>query len=82
MLNGTCTLLQVQGVITVILCTETQWENAIENSKNAIQVWVWVWVRTQKKKQCGDGIVNLIMNEYGCYGKGHTLHSSGQIELI
>ena len=26
------------------------------------------------------GIVNLIMNEYTCYGKGHTIHSSGQIE--
>ena len=26
------------------------------------------------------GIVNLILNEYACYGKGHTLHSSGQIE--
>ena len=26
------------------------------------------------------GIVNLIMNEYGCYGKGHTILSSGQIE--
>ena len=26
------------------------------------------------------GIVNLIMNEYACYGKGHTIHSSGQIE--
>ena len=25
------------------------------------------------------GIVNLIMNEYACYGKGHTIHSSGQI---
>ena len=24
--------------------------------------------------------VNLIMNEYTCYGKGHTIHSSGQIE--
>ena len=23
------------------------------------------------------GIVNLIMNEYACYGKGHTIHSSG-----
>ena len=22
------------------------------------------------------GIVNLIMNEYDCYGKGHTIHSS------
>ena len=26
------------------------------------------------------GIFNLIMNEYACYGKGHTIHSSGQIE--
>ena len=26
------------------------------------------------------GIVNLIMNEYACYGKGHTIHSSRQIE--
>ena len=28
------------------------------------------------------GIVNLIMNEYACYGKGHTIHSSGHIELF
>ena len=26
------------------------------------------------------GIVNLIMNEYAGYGKGHTIHSCGQIE--
>ena len=26
------------------------------------------------------GLVNLIMNEYACYGKGHTILSSGQIE--
>ena len=26
------------------------------------------------------GRVNLIMNEYAGYGKGHTIHSSGQIE--
>ena len=26
------------------------------------------------------GIVNLIVNEYACYGKGHTIYSSGQIE--
>ena len=26
------------------------------------------------------GIIYLIMNEYACYGKGHTIHSSGQIE--
>ena len=25
------------------------------------------------------GLVNLIMNEYACYGKGHTIHSSEQI---
>ena len=30
--------------------------------------------------QTNYGIVNLIMNEYACYGKGHTIHSSGQIE--
>ena len=27
-----------------------------------------------------NGIVNLIMNEYTYYGKGHSIHSSGQIE--
>ena len=27
-----------------------------------------------------NGIVNLIMNKYAYYGKGHTIHSSGQIE--
>ena len=26
------------------------------------------------------GMVNLIINEYACYGIGHTIHSSGQIE--
>ena len=26
------------------------------------------------------GIVNLTMNEYAYYGKGHSIHSSGQIE--
>ena len=26
------------------------------------------------------GIVNLTMDEYACYGKGYTIHSSGQIE--
>ena len=30
--------------------------------------------------QTNHGIVNLIMNEYAWYGKGHTIHSSGQIE--
>ena len=32
--------------------------------------------------QTNHGIVNLIMNEYACYGKGHTIHSSGQIECF
>ena len=26
------------------------------------------------------GIVKFIMNEYTCYGKGHSIYSSGQIE--
>ena len=26
------------------------------------------------------GIANLILNEYAYYGKGHSIHSSGQIE--
>ena len=28
------------------------------------------------------GIVSLIMNEYAYYGKGHSIHSSGQIEWL
>ena len=27
-------------------------------------------------------VVNLILNEYACYGKGYTIHSSGQIEWL
>ena len=30
--------------------------------------------------QTNHSIVNLTMKEYACYGKGHTIHSSGQIE--
>ena len=30
--------------------------------------------------EANHSIVNLIMNEYPCYGKGHSIHSSGQIE--
>ena len=33
MLNGTCTLLQVRRVSTVILHTEMRWENTIEKTK-------------------------------------------------
>ena len=28
------------------------------------------------------GIVNLIINEYACYGKGHTIHSNRKISKI
>ena len=31
-------------------------------------------------EETNHAIVNLIMNEYTCYGKGHTIHFSGQIE--
>ena len=30
--------------------------------------------------ETNQGIADFIMNEYACYGKGHTTHSSGQIE--
>ena len=30
--------------------------------------------------QTNHGKVNLIMNEYAYYGRGHSIHSSGQIE--
>ena len=30
--------------------------------------------------QTNHGMVNLIMNEYAFYGRGHSIHSSGQIE--
>ena len=30
--------------------------------------------------EANHGIVNLIMNEYACYAKGDTMHSSGEIE--
>ena len=32
--------------------------------------------------QTNHGIVNLIMNEYAYYGRGHSIHSSGQIEWL
>ena len=44
-------LLQVQRVSTVISCTETQWENAIEKSKNAIQMRVRIRVRARVQAQ-------------------------------
>ena len=30
--------------------------------------------------QTDHGMVNLIMNAYAYYGRGHSMHSSGQIE--
>ena len=30
--------------------------------------------------QTNHGMANLIMNEYAYYGRGHSIHSSGQIE--
>ena len=41
-------LLQVQRVSTVILHTETRWENAIKKIENAIQMRVRVQVRARK----------------------------------
>ena len=44
------------------------------------------WINGLDTVQCADlaytnnGYVNLIMNEYVYYGKGHTIHSAGQIE--
>ena len=49
MLNGTCTLLQVGRVSTVILHTKMRWEKVSEKFQNAIQVWVRVWVWAQKR---------------------------------
>ena len=37
-------------------------------------------VQCEALVETNHGIVILIMNEYACYGKGHTIHSSGQIE--
>ena len=42
-------LLQVQRVSTVILCTETRWENVIENTESAILMQVRVRVQAWKK---------------------------------
>ena len=33
-------------------------------------------------RETNHGKVNLIMYAYACYGKGHTIHSSGQIEWL
>ena len=39
-------------------------------------------VQCEALVETNHGIVNLIMNEYACCGKRHTIHSSGQTELF
>ena len=63
-------LLQVQRVSTVISHTETRWENAIEKSKNAIQMRVRVWVRAQK--------LSSVANSMGELGALDTKNASKQ----
>ena len=52
-------LLQFRRVSTVILDTETRWENAIEKSKNAIQMRVQVRVRAQKRSNAVNSMGKL-----------------------
>ena len=59
MLNGTCTLLQVQRVSTVISCTKMRRENTIENSKNAIQMWVQVRAQARKRSNAANSMGKL-----------------------
>ena len=58
-INGTCTLLQVRRVSTVILHTEMRWKNAIEKFKNVIQVQVWVQVQTRKRSNAVNSMDKL-----------------------
>ena len=46
------------------------------------ELWSLDVVQCAALVETNHGIVNLIMNEYACYGKGHTIHSSKQIELF
>ena len=52
-------------------CTVTGIDSHVLQSLDVVQCAALV--------QTNHGIVNLIMNEYACYGKGHTIHSFGQI---
>ena len=52
-------LLQVRRVSTVISSTEMQWENAIEKSKNAIQVRVQVRVQARKRSRMANSMGKL-----------------------
>ena len=62
--------MQVQKASTVISRTETQWENAIEQSKNVIQMRVWVEVRAQK--------ISSVVNSMGKLGAPDTENASKQ----
>ena len=55
-----------------ILCTVTGIDQHQINGLDIVQCAALV--------KTNHGYVNLIMNEYAYYGKGHTIHSSGQIE--
>ena len=44
------------------------------------ELWGLDVVQCAALVETNHGIVNLITNEYACYGMGHTIHSSGQIE--
>ena len=70
MLNGTCTLLQVQRVSAVISRTETRWENAIEKIEKVIQMRVPVWVRARK--------FSSVANSTGELGAPDTENTSKQ----
>ena len=70
MLNGTCTLLQVRRVSTVISRTETRWANAIEKIENAIQTRVQVQVRAQN--------LGCVVNSTGKLGALDTENVSKQ----
>ena len=70
MLNGTCTLLRVRRVSTVISRTETRWENAIKKSKNAIQMRVRVRIQAQK--------LSSVVNSTGELGAPDTENMSKQ----
>ena len=53
-------------------CTVTGIDNHEIPGLDLVQCAAWV--------QTNHGMVNLIMNEYAYYGRGHSIHSSGQIE--
>ena len=55
-------------------------ENVLSIVLTVMSSWALMWSKCADLVETNDGIVNFIMKEYACYGKGHTIHSSGQIE--